>query len=499
MSYFDYVIVGGGPCGLTMAQLLSRTSKSILIVDAANSFGGCHRVDRVDGNFTEHSPRIYSTTYKNFDTLLHDMGTSFHDLFTPYNFNISTIGSKTALDMKSCELFTLVIAFLKLTVNNDYGVDISMKQFMLDKNFSPETITYIDRVCRVVDGAASDKFSLNEFLEIVNQQLLYPLYQPKQPTDLGLIKIWTDFLQRRGVTMKLNCELKAVNPESNSIDTGCGTYKYDKLILALNPYNIFNVNAELFTDISAMYAARTRYMTYVSLTFTWHSQLNLPKVHGFSASEWGVVYIIMSDYFQGMEGKTLVSLAVTILDAPSFVTGKTCNQTDNVLELQKEVFRQFVTSFKNINIPYPDVICMYPGVKYGGPSGAGGWYSISGSFFNSFQNANTFIPFKSDKYPNIYNVGCQNGKQTYKFTAIESAVTNSIALAKELEPDVTCDLQLKSAIQITDILYVFKIFATAYFLIRLHKLALTNPKHLILACLIIVVLACIISTFIEKV
>lgn len=38
MSYFDYVIVGGGPCGLTMAQLLSRTSKSILIVDAANSF-----------------------------------------------------------------------------------------------------------------------------------------------------------------------------------------------------------------------------------------------------------------------------------------------------------------------------------------------------------------------------------------------------------------------------------------------------------------------------
>ena len=174
MSYYDYVIVGGGPCGLTMAQLLSRnSSKSILLLDAANSFGGCHRVDRVDGKyFTEHSPRIYSTTYKNFDTLLHDMGTSFQNLFTKYNFSISNIGEKTAMDMKSCELFTLAKAFFKLMLNTDYGVDISMKQYMIDNNFSPETITYIDRVCRVVDGATSEKFSLNDFLEIVNQQFL---------------------------------------------------------------------------------------------------------------------------------------------------------------------------------------------------------------------------------------------------------------------------------------------------------------------------------------
>lgn len=497
MSYYDYVIVGGGPCGLTMAQLLSRTSKSILIVDAANSFGGCHRVDRVDGNFTEHSPRIYSTTYKNFDTLLHDMGTSFHDLFTPYNFSISNIGSKTVMDMKTCELITLVLAFLKLAINNDYGIDISMKQYMLDKNFSSETMTYIDRVCRVVDGAASDKFSLNEFLQIVNQQLFYQLYQPKLPNDLGLIKIWTDFLYKRGVTMKLDCELKAVNAESNSIETSCGTFKYDKLILALNPYNIFNVNAELFTDISAMYAARTRYMTYVSLTFTWHDRLNLPKVHGFSASEWGIVYIIMSDYFENAKNQTLISLAITILDVPSSVTNKTANQTHDVLELQKEVFRQFVTSFKNINIPYPDVICMYPGVKYGGPLGSGGWYSVSGSFFNSFQNANTFIPFQSDKYSNIYNVGCQNGKQTYKFTAIESAVSNSIALAKELEPSVTYDLQLKSAIQITDVMYILKIIVTIYLILLLNKLAISNPRHLIFVCLFIVILTCVISSFIH--
>lgn len=482
MSY-DYIIVGGGPCGLTMAQLLSRTSKSILLIDAANSFGGCHRVDRVEGKyFTEHSPRIYSTSYKNFDKLLHDMGTSFQNLFTKYHFNISTIGDKTPMNMKSCELLNLTSAFFKMCLNHDYGIDISMKQYMIDNKFSQDTMTYIDRLCRVIDGAASDKFSLNELLQVVNQQLFYPLYEPKQPNDKGLVKLWVDFLVKRNVTMKLNCVLDSIDPDSKSITTPCGTFKYNKLILALNPYNIFNVNPEIFTDISAMYAARTRYMTYVSLSFYWNTKLVLPKVQGFSASEWGVVFIVMSDYFKDEPG-TLISLAVTILDAPSTVTGKTANQTNDFDELSREIFRQFNT----INVPTPDKISFYPGVKYGGPPGEGGWYSTSGSFFNSFQNANTFIPFQSDRYKDIYNVGCQNGKQTYCFTAIESAVTNSIALAKILEPSVTQDLQLSRGFEITDITNLLLLLFICFAFFKITKIGFKISSLATVLCIIILV------------
>lgn len=485
---FDYVIVGGGPCGLSLAQLLSRTSKSILLLDAANSFGGCHRVDRVDGKyFTEHSPRIYSTSYKNFDTLLHDMGESFTNLFTLYNFNISTIGNKTISSMKPIELIKLTSAFLKMCLNHDYGIDISMKQFMIDNKFSPESMTYIDRVCRVIDGAASDKFSLNELLQVANQQIFYPLYQPNKPNDKGLIKLWTDFLANRNVSMKLNCKLTEINPDINSITTTCGAFQYGKLILALNPYNIFSVNPELFTDITAMYAARTRYMTYVSLSFYWNKKIDLPDIHGFSASEWGVVFIVMSNYFKDEPG-TLVSLAITILDAPSSATNKTANETDDFNKLANEVFRQFLTSFDGmgVQIPFPDNVSFYPGVKYGGPPGKGGWYSVSGSFFNSFQNANTFIPFQSDKYKNIYNVGCQNGKQTYCFTAIESAVTNSMALAKILEPEHTRDIELTRGFEITDIVTGLFIIFICYLLYRLSKLQITHTVFTIYVILIVI-------------
>jgi len=494
-NYYDYIIVGGGPCGLTCAQLLSRTpNKSILLLDAANSFGGCHRVDRVEGKyFTEHSPRIYSTTYKNFDTLLHDMGTSFQELFTRYNFSISNIGEKSVMDMKICEILTLAFAFFQMVINNDFGIDISMKQYMLDKNFSPATMVYIDRVCRVVDGAASDKFSLNEFLQIINQQFLYPLYEPKLPNDLGLIKIWTDFLSKRGVAMKLNCSLTSVDAPNSTIKTSSGDFKYGKLILALNPYNIFNISTSLFSDITVMYAARTRYMTYVSLSFYWNRKVQLPDIHGFSASEWGVVFIVMSNYFTNTPNETIISVAVSILDAPSSVTGKTANQTNDIEELKTEVFRQFCTSFKGstVPVPSPDVTSMYPGVRYGGPPGMGGWYSESGSFFNSFQNANTFIPFQSDVYPNIYNVGCQNGQQTYRFTAMESAVTNSIVLAKQLEPAVTEDIHLRTALQVSDFFHVFNLIMTVVMIYKCRNMII-KPNIWTIVVLAIIISFCII-------
>jgi NAD(P)-binding Rossmann-like domain len=451
--YYDYIVVGGGPCGLATAQLLSRTSKRILLLEASDSFGGCHRVARVNGGyFTEHAPRIYSTTYKNFDTLLKDMGTSFSELFTRYKFGISTIGAKSIKDMHFFELVTFTKAFLRIAlVQTNYGVDTSMKDFMICHNFSNETKAYIDRVCRVVDGATSEKFSLNEFMQIANQQALYPLYQPKEANDLGFIRIWINFLVEHGVTMYSNCGLTSINTTQNTISTNTGdTFAYGKLILALNPYNIYKLDqSNIFPNITKDYATRTRYIDYISMCFLWDSKLDLPDVHGFSASEWGVVFVVLSDYFEDIEDQTLVSIAITISDIPSSVTGQTANETSDLDEIQQETFRQFTTSFAGIAILYPDHVNMYPGVTYTD----GKWESVSGSFFNSFENANTFIPFQSCVYPDIYTVGCHNGYQSYKFTSVEATVTNAIVLCKQLEPDFVHDLRLKTGVTISNVLF----------------------------------------------
>jgi hypothetical protein len=182
----DYIIVGGGPAGLTAAWLLSKSGKRCTILESAKQIGGCHSVRRENGLFSEHGPRIYSGSFVNFKALLKDLGTSFDDLFTRYWFSISTIGGKTTKSMTWGEIW----AFFKAYIGFSFGVDYkttSMAEFMKSHKFTEKTRDYIDRLCRLTDGAASDNYSVYKFLQLLNQEAPYILYQPKQPNDEGLL------------------------------------------------------------------------------------------------------------------------------------------------------------------------------------------------------------------------------------------------------------------------------------------------------------------------
>ena len=56
---YDYIIVGAGPTGLTLALYLAKLNKKIIVIEKENTIGGIHRVKRENGLFTEHGPRIY--------------------------------------------------------------------------------------------------------------------------------------------------------------------------------------------------------------------------------------------------------------------------------------------------------------------------------------------------------------------------------------------------------------------------------------------------------
>lgn len=456
---YDTIIIGGGPSGLTMAHTLSKIGLKILLIDKHSSLGGCHRVQRIDGYFSEHSPRIYSSAYVNFIYLLKEMNVNFYDMFVPYNFQFMTIGKKTIFDVLSFyEILVFMSDFLKLTINNNYGNNITLKQHLTLNKFDQKSIDVIDKICRLTDGAGIDRYLLNEFLQIFNQQSLYKIYQPSLPNDKSLFKIWRQYLENNKVDFLLNTELLSLTNKNNLfyLKTNNGDLVTKKIILAVPPINLVKILGKSSYDISNSFghtfdelkniAEKTKYNEFIQITFHWSNDLKLPKIYGFPTSEWGVAFIVLSDYMKFDESKTVISAVVTIPDKISDISKKTLNEStkDEIIE---EVIRVINISYPNL--VRPDVIIFNPNVNHDNKK----WISDDTAYVSSFLD-NKIIPFESS-INGLYNVGTHNNRHLYKFTSMESAVTNAFALSHIMYPELINKYQIKQAFTVINVIHLF--------------------------------------------
>ena len=455
---YDLIIVGAGPAGLALAQCLRSTYKNkILIIEKESEIGGCHRVRRVDKIFTEHGPRIYSNTYKNFQMLLKDMDSDFYKLFTPYNFSISEIGGQTAFSTLSfIELLKIAFEFFILIFDEKHGMNISIGDYMTGHNFSSKSIDMINRLCRLTDGAGADRYTLNEFLELFNQQFFYKLYQPLKPNDIGLFKVWGEFLAKNNIEIMLDTTVKNINLDGQNLLKSINILTKDgitteifanRVVLATPPEsfipileNSVDLVKNTFKNFDQLkeYAENTSYIDYISLTFHWNKKLNLPKVYGFPKSEWGIVFIVLSDYmtFEESASQTVLSCAITIPDVVVKSIGKNANQCTKE-EIFKEVLNQLREAYPSLEDP--TLRLLSPGVYYDDQQQK--WISKDEAFVTSSKEG--FLPFKG-QIKNLYNLGTHNGYQNYKFTSLESAVTNSIKLSHVLNKKLRCKYEIQN-------------------------------------------------------
>lgn len=445
---YDYVIVGAGPSGLALSWYLSKINKSVLLIDRDKNIGGCHRVIRVDGLLSEHGPRVYSDVYLNFIDLLHEMNINFYDLFTLYSFDISNIGNKTKTSLQWYEALSFITSFIRLTFNENFGKDISMKEFMDIYSFSDESRDYMERLCRLTDGAETTRYTLFQFLQLVNNQFLYKLYQPNLPNDKGLFKLIEQKLREtKLVTFLLDNEVVNLTNNNNLIDyitvkdnstKQTKTYIGYNYILAIPPKPIYKLllnspkaqNAFGSLEYISEWSKENSYFDYIPITLHWKEKINLEKIWGFPASDWGLAFIILSNYMKFDEPtdyKTVISTCITFTDRKSSITNKTADES-SMDEIYIEVLRQLRESYPDL--PKPDRIIPSPQVYY--DSNIKKWINIDTAFVTTI-NQNQHLPFQSNVYSNLYNCGAQNGTSNYHFTSMETAIVNALSLYNILE------------------------------------------------------------------
>lgn len=450
--YYDTVIVGAGPTGLALAQCLRHSSKRTLILDSVEEIGGCHRVVRVNGLLTEHGPRVYMSNYKNFAVLLEEMGARFDDLFTPYRFSPTTEMTRQAIrSMGLRELWHTTTAFLLFLLDADYGKETTLHEFATKHDFNNETLTMLDRAARMADGVGADRASLNQLFQWVNHSFFYRIYQPKTPNDEGLFMLWRRFLTQDGrveiaapydviglsydaPTNRIVGVRAARKKTSTVVEIGCR-----RVILAVPPHAITRILGgchkkarDAFMPFPRLlrYAAATSYLAYVSMTFHWKEKLDLPSIHGFPVGEWGIIYIVLSDYMTNAEKnyKTLLSCCVSQTDAASTRTGKTANQSTRQ-ETLDETLRQLRTALPQLTDP--DAALVSPQNQRHGQA----WRQHDTSYVSTQAEPGPLPSHGSIE--NLFNAGTHNQKTTFPNTTLESAVANAVALARQLDPNST--------------------------------------------------------------
>jgi hypothetical protein len=448
---YNYVIVGTGPTGLSLAWYLAKENKTVLLIDKETSIGGCHRVQRVNGLFTEHGPRVYSDVYLNFIELLEEMNLKFNDMFTLYSFNLATIGNKNPNSFKLNEMIAFILAFIMLVFNPIYGQDVSMKTFMDENSFTLESKDYVDRLCRLTDGAQADRYTLFQFLQLINNQQLYGLYQPVKPNDDGLLHLWENKLKEtKLVSFLMNHDVISLNNYGNTIDNITVMnrttsekiiIKGERYILAIPPKPLKKLllNSEpakyAFGDIDTIikWSNDNSYFEYIPITLHWKNKIDLPKIWGFPASDWGLAFIVLSNYMKFNRpielenSNTVISTAITFTDRKSNFTNKTADESD-INEINTEVLRQLRLSYPDI--PNPDFMLISPQVYKDNDK----WVNMDTAFVST-PDLNQYVSSQSLIFNNLYNCGAHNGKSNYHFTAMETAVVNALHLFNKLEPN----------------------------------------------------------------
>jgi protoporphyrinogen oxidase len=443
-NYYDMVIIGAGPAGLALAHCCSRLGISILIIDKESAIGGCHRVIRTDqGLFTEHSPRIYFENYVNVMYLMSEMGLRQEDVFIPYKYSLFDIISKLLPYISWYDVIIFAFIHIVYFINIDYGHDISLETFCKQFGVSPKLTEKLDRICRFVDGADIRKYSVNKFLSLSN--MVSQILQPNQPLDTSLFKVWKEYLETKNIDFALGQQVSNIhyNKHLHKIDYVVIDNKYtvhlNRLVLAVPPVSISHIlkkNPDIqnaFGDFHAFkdWSEKTEYNEYVSLTYHFKDNINLPEINGATIdTDWGIIVIVLSDYMKNIESgyQSLLSIGISMPDNPSKFTGKTANQCTQA-EIFAEVYRQLRhTIYRDLPDDYHAVL--NPTNYYRNNE----WHSGDEAYFHTI--GTDFLPYQSNNIKNLYNTGVQNGHSHSAYTTMESAVSNSMVLACQLYPQL---------------------------------------------------------------
>ena len=404
---YDYVIIGGGPTGLTLAYLLAKQRKQVLLLERNSSLGGCHRVDYTPNGPSEHGPRIYTDTMINLKRLLEELDVGWNDIFVPYHFSIKNIIGKFSKTLLLRIGLQLLLYWFNLSYKGTVA-DWSRKLNKYDKDL-------LDRLCRLIDGGDAQRFPMDSFLKTIDQNTTSTTYQPNESGIV--IKKLVEKIDRNFVDIITDANINySLVLSRKIIIVNNSTHTFENLILAIPPKSLYDLKnnlpiEKLWPKLTFDWVQRNSYNDYITIEYVAKKKIKQTS-YGIGMGRLGVTLIVVSDYWRDVEG-TVITVS----------TSKTENIKSNTVEdLVKEVWSEVLKIQSNLEY---DSYQVCSGVYYYvGANNRGSWKSYDTAYFKAYDEENFIHPDAID-YNWISWVGTHNGNYMYADTSIDTAISSA--------------------------------------------------------------------------
>lgn len=448
----NYIIIGSGPTGLFLSYLLSKKGHKCIILDRDNEIGGCHKVRRVNNNFTEHGPRIYMNNYVNYINILNDMNIDFYKEYVPYKYNFP-VGIKDILKLLSYNnIFILILNYINYILNPNYYKKISVEEFLNKYNFNEKSKKYFDKICKLTDGAGIKRYTVYELFGLINNSFFYKIYEPNEPNDIGIMnKIKEKLIELDIKFIKFNVKKFELNNNNNNINkiisynnSEINVNKNSKIIMAIPLYNILEIitnsnnkikNSFMEYNILKKYVYETNYIPYISFSIIWNNKIKIKEIWGNGFGDFGIIWINMSNYFKD-KSKTILSCSIIELNTKSKNLGLTANEINDKNILLREAYNEINEILKIKE--NPDELILSPAVYRDNNNSE--WMTRDTAYIKTKNSIN--FPYNC-KIKNLYNCGTHNENSEYPFTSIESAIINAIELLNNLKSKNEKKIEIK--------------------------------------------------------
>ena len=230
VNEYDYIVVGAGFAGATIANNLANNNKKVLVIDKRDHVGGnCYDYLKDNILIHQYGPHIFHTSNKevfdylsqftNWDKYHHTVKGHIDNKLVPIPFNLESIDLCFDKD-KATKLKGILIneykedtkvPILKLLENKDKDIQelsnyifdnvfkyYTMKQWGLKANeIDPEVTARVPVSVSYKDGYFNDTYQ----------------YMPQE----GYTKIFNNMLEHKNITIKLNKDIKDIIELENGL------------------------------------------------------------------------------------------------------------------------------------------------------------------------------------------------------------------------------------------------------------------------------------------